>query len=190
MIIINHRVNTVEKLKNTPRECGVEIDLRPFRDKIILNHEPFSDGESFDEFLKYYDHSLLILNVKSEGIEEEVLSLVRRHGIKDYFFLDVTFPFMIKYINKGVHEFATRFSEFESIQTCLNLKGKVNWVFVDNFTHLPVENDAFAILRKHFKICIVSPELLKRDEVEKTKEILASNPVDAILTDNLVGWKT
>ena len=143
MIIVNHRVNSIEKLKSTPPEYGVEIDLRPYNEKIILNHEPFQDGEDFEEFLKTYNHKLLILNVKSEGIEEKVLELVKKYNINNYFFLDVTFPFMVKYINKGIKNFAARFSEFESINTCLNLIGMVEWIFVDNFTRLPIENNSF-----------------------------------------------
>ena len=95
---------------------------------------------------------------------------------------------MIKYIKKGWKNFAVRFSEFESIQTCLNLIGKVEWVFVDNFTRLPVEGNSFKILKKFFKICIVSPELLKRDEISLTKEIIKENPVDAVLTDHPEKW--
>lgn len=190
MILINHRVNTIQKLKDTPKEYGVEIDLRPYRDRVILNHEPFEDGEDFEEFLKHYDHKLLILNVKAEGIEKRIVELVNKYGVKDFFFLDVTFPFMIKYIKNGWNQFAARFSEFESIETCLNLKGKVEWVFVDNFTRLPIENDSFKTLKKYFKICIVSPELLKRvDEIELTKKIIKEYDVDAILTDNLESWK-
>ncbi len=188
MIIINHRINTLEDLKKTPVECGVEIDIRPFGNKLILHHEPFQEGVEFEEFLKNYNHKLLILNVKSEGIEQRVLDLVEKYYIKDYFFLDVTFPFMIKYINKGIKKFAVRFSEFESINTCLNLIGKVDWIFVDNFTKLPVENNSFKILGRFFKICIVSPELLKRQEIELTKNILKENPVDAVLTDHIENW--
>ncbi len=191
MIIVNHRVNNLEKLKMTPKECGVEIDIRPYGKKLILHHEPFEDGEFLDEFLKKYsenERALLILNVKSEGIEKDVLELVNKYKITNYFFLDVTFPFMIKYINKGITQMAVRFSEFESIETCLALKGKVEWVFIDNFTKLPTENNAFKILREHFKLCIVSPELLHREEVEQTKELLKEHPVDAILTDHIEVW--
>ena len=193
MIVVNHKINTIEKLKNTPVDCGVEIDLRPSANsgsKIILNHEPFEHGEDFEEFLKHYNHKLLILNVKSEGIELKVLELVRKYNIQDYFFLDVSFPFMIKYINQGITKFAVRFSEYEAIETCLNLIGKVEWVFIDNMTHLPTENDSFNILKKHFKLCIVSPELLKRDnEIEETKEIMKKYNVDVVLTDHIDKWK-
>ena len=187
-IVVNHRVNTIEKLKSTPKECGVEIDLRPYCDRVILHHEPFEDGENFEDFLEAYDHRLLILNVKSEGIEEKVLQIVNKFNIENYFFLDVTPPFMFKMINKGISEMAVRFSEFESIETCLNLKNKVDWVFIDNLTRLPVENNSFHILKEYFKLCIVSPELLHRDEVEETKRLLEDNPVDAVLTDNIQGW--
>ena len=189
MIIVNHRVNTVKKLIKTPKECGVEIDIRPFGKKLILNHEPFRDGESLEDFLKEYNHSLLILNIKSEGIEQEVINLVKKYKIKNYFFLDVTFPFMIKYINKGFRSFAVRFSEFESVETCINLKGRVEWVFIDNFTGLPINKDIYSILKRDFKICVVSPDLLKRrNEIEKTKEILNTFPVDAVLTDIIGVW--
>ncbi len=189
MIIVNHGVNTIEKLKNTPKNCGVETDIRSYGRRLIIHHEPFVKGEDFEDFLKHYSHCLLILNIKSEGIEQNVLDLIKKYRISNYFFLDVTFPFMIKYINKNISQFAVRFSEFESIQTCLNLKDKVEWVFVDNFTKLPIEDYSFTQLSEHFKICIVSPELLKRNEIELTKEIIKKYPVDAVLTDNIEAWK-
>jgi len=189
MIVVNHRVNTVEKLKNTPESCGVEIDLRTWEDKIILQHEPFSKGEFFDDFLKHYNHRLLILNVKSEGLEPSILESIKKFRVKDYFFLDTSFPFIIRYIKSGIKNIAVRFSEFESIETCLGLKGKVEWVFVDNFTRLPVENNSFDALKKYFKICIVSPELLNRkEEMQITKKIAERYDVDAVLTDNVREW--
>lgn len=190
MILVNHRVNTVKALQETPLEYGVEVDIRPYGDKLVLNHEPFEDGEDFETFLKNYNHKLLILNVKSEGIENRVLDLVNKYNIRDYFFLDITFPFMIKYVNQGWSKMALRFSEYESIETCLSLKGKIEWVFVDNFTKLPIENDSFKILKKYFKICIVSPELLQRGyEIPITKELVNSYGIDAVLADDLDSWR-
>lgn len=189
MIIVSHRVNTIEKLKQTPRECGVEIDIRPYKDKLVLHHDPFIEGTDFEEFLKNYNHSLLILDVKAEGVEKEVLALVRKYQIKNYFLLGVTPPFIVKLIKESEHAIAVRFSEFESMETCLNFAGKVDWIFIDNFSRLPIENDSFKILRKQFKLCIVSPELLHRDEIQETKKILENNPVDAVLTNNIQGWR-
>tara|TARA_Y100000031_G_scaffold96676_1_gene106111 strand:+ start:597 stop:1169 length:573 start_codon:yes stop_codon:yes gene_type:complete len=188
MIIINHRVNTIEKLNATPKECGVEIDIRPYGNRLILHHDPFQDGVDFEEWLKHYNHSLLVAETKSEGIEEKILELIQKHNIQNFFLLSVTPPFMVKYMNKGLTKMAGRFSEWEDIQTCLNLKGKADWIFIDNFTKLPTDNNAFQKLREHFKICIVSPELLKRDEVEHTKQLLQEHPVDAVLTDHIERW--
>jgi hypothetical protein len=95
---------------------------------------------------------------------------------------------MFKLIAQGISQLAVRFSEFESIETCLNLKNQVDWVFIDNLTHLPIENRAFQILREHFKLCVVSPELLGRDEIMFTKNILKEHGVDAILTDHPENW--
>jgi len=191
MIIVNHKVNTIEKLNATPPDYGIEIDVRAYNSRLILNHEPFVDGADFEEFLKHYKHKLIIINIKCEGIEKRVLEIVEKFKIKEYFLLDVTFPFMVKYINKGIHKFAVRFSEFESIQTCLNLAKKVEWVFVDNFSHLPTENKAFSLLKKHFKICIVSPDLFNRNDMnitDITKKIIKKYDIDAILTDDIEAW--
>lgn len=129
------------------------------------------------------------MNIKSEGIEKDVINIVNKYNINNYFLLDVTFPFIIKYINKDFHRFAVRFSEFESIETCVNLKGLVEWVFIDNFTKLPLDEKAYSFLNKNFKMCVVSPELLGREhELSITKEILKTYPVDAILTDNPEEW--
>ncbi|MEW5896152.1 MAG: hypothetical protein AB1668_00535 [Nanoarchaeota archaeon] len=188
MLIINHRVNSIKDLENTPQDYGVEVDIRVYADRLILNHEPFLEGENFEEFLKHYHHSFIIFDIKCEGIERAVINLAEKYKIKKYFLLGVTPPSIFKLINQGISKIAVRFSEFESIETCLNLKRKVDWVFVDNLTRLPLEKNAFKILKKYFKICIVSPELLKRDEIEKTKEILKHNHVDAVLTDKIEMW--
>jgi hypothetical protein len=62
---IAHRINTIDELKTIPSQYGVEIDLRPHRNKIILEHDAFFDEnkDDFEEFLKNYHHQTLILNI-------------------------------------------------------------------------------------------------------------------------------
>ena len=74
MEIIVHRVNSINKLKKIPKTFGAEIDLRAYKSKIILNHEPFKSGDTLDDFLKNYNHGTLILNIKEDGIENEVIN--------------------------------------------------------------------------------------------------------------------
>ena len=115
MHFIVHRVNTIKDLLNTPNKYGVEIDLRDYQDKIILQHDPFKDGECFEEYLKNYNHGTMILNIKSEGIEHAVLKLIKKYNIRDYFFLDCSFPMINLLISSGEKNIALRFSEFEGL---------------------------------------------------------------------------
>ena len=130
-----HRINTIKELKEIPKLYGIEVDLRDnLNGEIYISHDPFKSGENFDEFLKHYHHSFIILNIKSERIEYKVLELLKKYNIVNYFFLDSSFPMIYKLSTEGEKNSAIRFSEFESIDTILNMKGKVNWVWVDCFT--------------------------------------------------------
>ena len=92
MELIIHRVNTINELRDIPREYGTEIDIRACGSNLILNHEAFQTGERFEDYLDEYTHATLILNIKEAGIEDEVLRQVRLHNqIKSYFLLDVNF---------------------------------------------------------------------------------------------------
>ena len=71
MKIIAHRINKSEQLKALPNEYGAEVDIRSKGNQLIIHHDPFSDGEDFEEWINHYKHDTLILNVK-----EEVLNLV------------------------------------------------------------------------------------------------------------------
>ena len=62
MIYCSHRVNTIQQLLNTKNEYGIEIDLRDdLNGNVYIAHDPFINGELFDEFLKHYNHSFIIL---------------------------------------------------------------------------------------------------------------------------------
>jgi len=87
MIIIKHRINTIEEIINTPREYGAEIDLRSFNKKIYLHHEPFKVGVAFDKWIKSYNHKILVLNVKEEGLENAIIKILKKNKISNYFFM-------------------------------------------------------------------------------------------------------
>lgn len=165
MKYIAHRVNTAAGLAEVPREYGVELDLRDRGDRLILNHDPFGDGEDFAEYLRGYAHSTLILNVKSERIEWRVLELLKERGIKDYFFLDSSFPMVHALAEKGERNIALRFSEYEGLDTILAMKGRAAWVWVDCFTRIPLDRRSYAALKDAgFRLCFVSPELQGRPQ--------------------------
>ena len=108
----------------------MEIDLRDYKKKIILSHDPFKSGDSFNEFLKVYDHKFLVLNIKSEGIESAILKLLKKFKIKNYFFLDCSFPSLMNLIRKGNKNVSIRVSDYEDFGTLkkMQLKSKC-WNF-------------------------------------------------------------
>jgi hypothetical protein len=92
MKLISHRRNKITELLATDSKYGVEVDIRSEGARLIIHHDPCVPGESFDEWLKSYRHGTLILNVKEEGLESRLISLMQSKGIDDYFFLDQSFP--------------------------------------------------------------------------------------------------
>jgi len=191
MQFIRHRINTVAELATVDPAHGVELDLRDKGERLILQHDPFSDGEDFCEFLRHYYHGTMILNIKSERIEHRVLEEIRKAGtVRDYFFLDSSFPMIRLLVKEGEHRIAVRFSEYEPIEGVLALAGQVDWVWVDCFTRLPLDRDVAERLARHFKICIVSPELQKHtyDHIEEFATVLKGLPISAICTKNPVRW--
>ena len=161
---ILHRINTRNGLLKCPKDMGVEIDIRSNGKSLILHHDPFSEGECIEEWLTAFNHGTLILNVKEEGLEDRLIELMSNKGIKNFFFLDQSFPFLIKTSKSGERRCAVRMSEFENIDTAMSLAGKVEWVWVDCFTRFPLTKESAFHLQSEgaFKLCFVSPELQGR----------------------------
>lgn len=195
MEYIAHRINTIKELLKISKEYGVEVDVRDFDENLILNHDPFKSGEIFEDYLKHYDHGTLILNVKSERIEYKILELLEKYKIKKYFLLDCSFPMIYSLSKTKEKNIAIRFSEYEGIDTVLAMSKKVDWVWIDCFSKLPINNENYKILKKHgFKLCLVSPELQGQNEkIETYKKFLNDEGIilDAICTKiyNISKWQ-
>ena len=169
---IIHRVNTVQALNKVPKNFGVEVDIRSEGKSLIMHHDPFREGENFIDWLNNFNHGTLILNVKEEGLEKTLIDLMASKNIKDFFFLDQSFPFLLKTANSGERRCAARISEFESINTVMSLAGKIEWVWVDCFSKFPLSKEDTTRLQQEgkFKLCFVSPELQGRTDENEVKE--------------------
>ena len=195
MKLIVHRRNTLQELQATPTKYGVEVDIRSCGGRLIIHHDPMVDGESFEAWIDAYRHGLLILNVKEEGLESQLIALMQKHGINDFIFLDQSFPFLVKWANAGERRCAIRVSEFESIETALALAGKVGWVWVDCFTRFPLDHeDVQRLKRADFRMCLVSPELQGRTaetEIPVLAQLLAEHDIqaDAVCTKRPDLWE-
>jgi hypothetical protein len=183
MKLVAHRRNTVAELQATNPLYGVEVDIRSDGPRLIIHHDPFVTGESFDEWLDSYHHGTLIFNVKEEGLEARLIALAESKGIEDFFFVDQSFPFLVKTFKAGERRCAVRVSEFESVETALALAGKVDWVWVDCFTRFPLtEVDASRLQSAGFKLCLVSPELQGRSpeaEIPALASLLKNRRISA-----------
>ena len=78
MIIIKHRINRINQIKNTSKDYGVEIDLRSDLKTIYLHHEPYKKGAKFTQWIKEYNHKILVLNVKEEGLENKIIKVLKK----------------------------------------------------------------------------------------------------------------
>lgn len=186
-MIIAHRINSLSALNGLPPEFGVEIDIRHDNrsDSLYLNHDP-GIGDDFGEFLKLFHHRSIVLNIKESGIEDRVLAMVQDAGLsKDqYFLLDVEFPYMYNATRRGVREIAFRYSEDEPIEAFLPYRDKVDWLWIDTNTELPLNREVIAQFGS-VKTCLVCPERWGRPEdieayIEQMKEL--GFTLDAVMT--------
>ena len=173
MIHIQHRVNDIHQLRQTPTQYGVEIDIRNHGETLLVVHDPFlTNAVELSDWLAFYKHRFLIANVKEEGLEPKLLKLLKNNGIDEFFILDESIPYIRKYALEGVSNFALRVSEFESVDTALSLRThlqregrSIDWIWVDSFTGKPLHSHRASQLKEAgFKLCQVSPELHHIDD--------------------------
>jgi len=185
--IFHHRVNNSSDLKNIPHTDGVEIDLREFSGKIVLQHDAFCGGETLDAWLKKWRGQFIIFNIKEDGIEDAVLRYIDKFEVKDYFFLDQSIPAIHKLLAKNNRNIATRVSDVESVNTALAIDS--NWVWLDSFsgnwTYL--QKDLAKLKLSGKKTCLVSPELVrinnKFELIELRNQVFSKEIiVDAVCT--------
>ena len=163
MKLIAHRCNdpvvfSYESIK------AVEFDVRDSSGRLIVTHDPFTDGVLLSTYLTAANGRFLIVNVKSAGIEETVMDHLRLYApASDYFFLDCTVPAMMGLVTRHIKQFAVRFSEVEPLESVMVWAGKAQWVWVDCFTQFVLTKEIEEQLHAAgFKICLVSPELQGR----------------------------
>ena len=127
---------------------------------------------------------------KSEGLEEAALDLLRKHKVKDFFFLDLSLPFLIKYCRNGFSDVAVRFSAFEPIEFVMKFRGLVKWVWIDCIAEFPLNRENYPLIRDHFQTCLVSPELYGRDlhQIEELKNKVKEMEIDAVCTKRPDLW--
>ena len=189
MIFFAHRINAIEDLHKIDNAYGVEFDVRDYGENIVVQHDPYKNGELFEEYIKHINNRNMIINVKCERIEFDILAILQRNNYRGmYFFLDCSFPMIYALVERGESNIALRFSEYEGIDILRKMQGKVKWVWVDVFTKLPLTREICKEIKDMgYKICLVSPELQGHGEdIEIYAQQIKENEleIDAICTKN------
>jgi hypothetical protein len=193
VIRIAHRRNTRQELIDTPYELGVEIDIRSHGQDLALHHDPCMGGENFEDWLDAFQHQILILHTKEEGLEDRLLAMMAERGIENFFFLDQSLPSLIRTAKTGEKRCAVKTSEFESIDTAMTLRGQIEWLWVDGLSQFPLgAEQAQQWQNAGFKLCLASPELLggDRSEIAQLRQRLASKNIqaEAVCSKRLELW--
>lgn len=168
MNYVVHAVNTIEKLNKVSKNFGIEVDIRLQNNSLVLGHDLANQNENFENFLKNYNHSLIVANIKQSGIENLVIDTLKLFNIKNYFLLDIEFPFIFKNFKNIGEKLSLRFSEFESEFQNEELIKLVKWLWIDSFTKVPIDQDTIKYFKK-FETCLVSPSRWgRKDEIKST----------------------
>lgn len=197
MYFFAHSINSIELLDELDPNIGVEIDVRDYNGELVLGHDPLLINYQFlESYLKVLNGRSVIANIKSERVEKPFLSLLRKYSPdSEYFFLDSSFSMIAnngRYLN-----FASRLSEYESIQTSINLieNSLINWIWVDTFTKFPIKKNEVEIFNElKVKKCLTSPDLLGRNyDIENYAKKIKTYGVifEAICCkkENIIKWK-
>jgi hypothetical protein len=164
-MIVSHRINTIEQIEKLNPDEAIEFDVRDSNGKCIVEHDAFQIGLDFETFLKAVGKRFLLVNIKSEGIEMKVLELLKFYNIHNFFLFDCSFPKIIELANMGERRIGVRFSEYETIETVMSLKNKIEWVWVDSFEVFSMTKEIMEKIKNAgMKMCLVSPDLHKKPE--------------------------
>lgn len=195
MLYFKHRINSANELRNCNQKYGLEIDVRSdTKGTLYLHHDPMSEGENFETWLQNYKHNGLILNVKEEGLELQCVHLMQKYQIDDYFFLDASIPFILKYRDNAYVKSCIRLSEYEP-DSCLSKYIEfANWLWLDSFHQFFYTAEQLEFYAQiGFKTCIVSPELQGRcitEADEICRKIDVSSLVSAVCTKQPNYWES
>jgi glycerophosphoryl diester phosphodiesterase len=174
LIVLSHRGYWQDvKEKNTPKAFersfsmgfGTETDIRDRNSQLVISHDmPDANSitaESFFEIYKNFQKDVpLALNIKADGLQEELRLLLTKYEIKNYFVFDMAVPDGIQYAKRKFRTF-TRHSEYEPTPSYYDL---AHGVWLDEFNGHWIRDE---IIEQHLQqekaLCIVSPDLHKRD---------------------------
>lgn len=167
--------NSLEAIKRAIQEgYGFETDFRDYGGKILISHNPPRGNEiTADSVFKMYQqlgsHEPLALNIKADGLQDMMGDLLKKYGITNYFFFDMSVCDTVLYVEKKLKT-ASRLSEFEKEMPFYK---DSSTVWIDYFySDGPTIQKVRQTLQDGKIACVVSPELHKRSYQQMWTQLL------------------
>lgn len=156
--------NTKEAFKRA-FDCGfgIETDLRDIKGEIVISHDmPKGNEMTFEEILVLLDgrNLPLALNIKADGMAFKIKKLLEKYNHTNYFTFDMSIPEMVVQHKMGLNVF-TGISDIVP-NPIMYKEAQGVWLdcfYSDWFSKKEIKE----ILDADKKVCIVSPDLHKRE---------------------------
>ena len=163
---------------------GTETDVRDLAGILVISHDPPKGNEiTFEMFLQIYSeynkNLPLALNIKADGLQPQLKELLSKYSVGNYFVFDMSVPDGLVYLKHNLYAF-TRQSEYEEKPSFYN---EAQGVWIDCFNSDWINEEDIEYHNKNGKkVCIVSPDLHKREylkvwEKYKSYKISISNDI-------------
>lgn len=156
---------------------GIETDFRDLNGQLVISHDVPTHGVMLaSQFAALYKacpvSAPLALNVKADGLQNLISSLVQKADFHNYFVFDMAVPDMLAYIDHNIPTY-TRQSEHENVPTLLS---SCQGVWLDAFESTWYDLEViYTILDQGKGVAIVSPELHGRPREELWQWLKANN---------------
>lgn len=144
---------------------GTETDIRDYCGHLVISHDIPDEScmrvnTVFEVYLQINASLPLALNIKADGLQQELKKLLLQYGIENYFVFDMSVPDGLVYLKNEINTF-TRQSEYE-VSPAFYEEAKGVWIdcFLDEWVTERVISQHLAYGKQ---VCLVSPELHKRD---------------------------
>jgi len=146
---------------------GVELDVRDEGSEIVVSHDMANSKNKtlLENVFELYrsigcERCRLALNIKADGLSEEIDKLIRDYSVLNYFTFDMSIPELIRYKLVGMNYFSRR-SEFEPATI---LEDGAAGIWLDSFdSDWYLNSNLKDIASTGKEICIVSSELHRRE---------------------------
>ena len=178
MDVLSHRGYwTAASEKNTPAAFersfalgfGTETDVRDHDGRLVISHDmPTGEALAFEAYLdclarKATRPLLQAINIKADGLAS-ALARTMKDSAHPWFVFDMSLPDTLGQLRAG-NPVYLRMSEYESIPAAL--ESRIRGVWLDAFERTWYGVDTIdALLDRGLAVCVVSPELHKRDDHE------------------------